>query len=88
MTYNEFITGEGENKMEAFDKAWNEYVYENGHRCSERGIIAAKLLERVPPMKQQSRLVGRTQFISMERDLTAPQAEWLERWEFEVWVHS
>ena len=96
-SYNEFVTGKGKSKAEAFDNAWRDYVDENGHRCSFRGEIKAKLLRTEPPLKRHVekgapvRFKGRMEpmeIISMQPDPTAPTSEWVQVWEFEVWVHS
>jgi hypothetical protein len=87
-SYNEFMTGRGKNKSEAYRNACDEYIHENGHRCSIRDTIKAKMVKRVPPDKMQETVIGRNTFIASRPDETAPESEWLEVWEFEVWVHS
>ena len=96
-SYNETIVGRGKNKKEALREAWDQYVFENGHRCSLRETESAKKLRDVPPIKPMSEMkrvrnafgrVETVEFVSSKEDPSAPKSEWLEEWEFEVWVHS
>lgn len=86
--FNEVLVGVGKNREEAFRAAWDDYVYENGHRCSFRGHIAAERVARVPPDKPYVERRGPIELRGVRPDPTAPDAEWLERWKFEVWVHA
>lgn len=100
-SFNEFLRGTGKNKADALAKAWQEYVFENGHRCSLRETESAKLIRKVPPMKphvekqtvKTYNSLGYAKNVTQEihswqPDPTAPAKDWLEEWEFEVWVHA
>jgi hypothetical protein len=87
-SYNEFLTGRGKNRAEALRAAWDEYVEENGTRCSLRPPIKGRLLRTVPPVKPMAKVERGIEYRWSAEDPTAPKSEWLEEWEFEVWVHS
>lgn len=100
-SYNEVLVGRGKNRADALANAWDEYVYQNGHRCSLRKTESARKLRDVPPVKPHVevrkepgynlrgyRQMQEVAYHSMREDPAAPRSEWLEEWEFEVWVHS
>lgn len=87
-TYNEVIFGAGLTKHDALADAWNEYVYEHGHRCSYRGTRNARLLRKQPPQKPHVETRNGMTYHSVKPDPNAPPDEWLEVWQFEIDVHS
>jgi hypothetical protein len=95
--YNKVIAI-GRNREEALARAWSDFLYENGHRHSERGVESARMIRKVPPQKEvrESRR-GRgfgygpaqyTVMVKMIDDPDAPPDKWLEEWEFELHTHA
>jgi hypothetical protein len=77
-------TGIGANRKEAQADAVSMFYHENGHRCSIREVLDAKLIRRVPPNAWVT--VGKDQHWKENPD--APASEWMEEWSFKLHYHS
>lgn len=92
------VRGIGKDKEDAKHAAIDQFLYENGHRHSVRGVESAKMIRKVPPQKQVEekkahRVFGYaypqyTTYIRMVDDPDAPPEKWLEEWEFELHTHA
>lgn len=81
------IVGTGKNQAEAKREAIDDFLNEEGNRHSVRECKAMSMV-KVPPKKRIEKKVGRNTYITMEVDPTAPQAEWLECWTFDLHTHA
>jgi hypothetical protein len=90
--FYEMVVAVGKNRKEAERNAIDEFLLENGHRHSVRGVDKARLIEKVPPNKQKETVRGRGRdsmtYVEYLPDPTAPENEWLEKWEFELHTHA
>lgn len=86
--YHEDLQGTGKNKQSALDNAIDEFIHENGHRYSYRGLDSATFVKKIPPMKWVKEQRGRTLYQYQKRDFNAPESEWLEVWDFVVHFHA
>lgn len=78
------IRGVGKDRQEAQSRAIDDFLYEEGHRHSVRGVDKAELIQKVPPM----RIVTEGNFMFNKPDPNAPESEWLEEWQFELHTHA
>ena len=82
------IRGEGKNREDAQEIAIDDFLWENGNRHSVREVNHGILIEKVPPMHNVTRKVGRHDMITAERNNDAPQDQWRQIWEFELHTHA
>lgn len=92
------VTATGKNRREAERNAIDRVLREEGTRHDYRDTERAAFVKKVPPLKavrrQRPRFDYRTgrqvmdTIITSEPDPNAPEAEWLEEWEFDIHTHA